>query len=267
MATSLDRIIVHTLWKVQAQLVSAGCHLAGEAGTSEVAQLYFFVNRAEADKWMLRTCELRALVSATSASPHLALHSCYAWLAQLLAALRPFAAAATSNRSNPSNPLHSNLNRGATNTVTGANSTVYPTVHGAHASGSTGIAGDTGESFSGAKQSHGKEPTVPSNEESSAPTKQIRILKPQGPPEASKPRSVVKVQYSRDRTSLEQARSSGGGESGHAGTTPPTNAVDAARAAMHHAHDKQRSSSLTTGAATGSQLFACFITDICLNRV
>ena len=63
-----------------------GSHLAGPAGTSDVAQLYFFVNRAEADKWMLRTCELRALVAATSATPHLALHSCYAWLAQLTGA-------------------------------------------------------------------------------------------------------------------------------------------------------------------------------------
>lgn len=224
----------------------AGSHLASSATTSEVAQLYFFVNRAEADKWMLRTCELRALVSATSASHHLALHSCYSWLAQLLAALRPLAASSSSANSNQdSNSKLSSKSKGSTtnNTAT-ANSADFNT-------GTT----TTAAAVSSAAVNTTVPGEVANKESTQAPPKRIRILKPQGPPEASKPRSVVKVQYSRDRGSLDQKRSSSGCEAqaytadtsggAHGGSEAP----DGSR---HALQDKQKGFVVNDTTATGT---------------
>lgn len=226
----------------------AGSHLASSATTSEVAQLYFFVNRAEADKWMLRTCELRALVSATSASHHLALHSCYSWLAQLLAALRPLAVAADRSTAAVSTAA-ANSNANSNRTIT--NSEFTPaSAPLAHASSNTLVSvvgtGDKDTSAGDSSKLLNTSSTESTATPVPVPAKQIRILKPHGPPEASKPRTVVKVQYNRGRASLDQKRSSSGCETNPSTSSVAHALVEAPPVLQHHAQDKQHSATAGT---------------------
>ena len=138
-----------------------GSQLLAHHSASDVAQLYFFVNRTETDKWILRTCELRARVACDSASQHVALHAASAWLLQLLSATRHFIATLAKK------------------------------------------APDMEEAAAKAHQVAHSVDLVSGGIEAVAP-KPIKILRPQHPPEASKPRSVVKVQYQRKQECSEQ---------------------------------------------------------------
>lgn len=150
--------------------VTAGSQLLTRKSISDVAQLYFFVNRSETDKWMLRTCELRARVAFVAASQHVALHAAFTWLLQLLSAARHFAITSSAKKSTEQDEAAAKSSR--------------------------------------AVQSSGLEV---GGIEAVAP-KPVKILRPQHPPEASKPRSVVKVQYQRKQDAPEQKRSSSGNE-------------------------------------------------------
>eukprot|EP00892_Ulva_mutabilis_P006373 jgi/Ulvmu1/4107/UM019_0086.1 len=141
-------------------LAHTGSQLLATHSISDVAQLYFFVNRSETDKWMLRTCELRARAACAAASQHVALHAAFAWLLQVLSAARHYTLVVTAKKAPEAEEPPSNPNSSAGNQAAGGIEAVAP--------------------------------------------KPIKILRPQHPPEASKPRSVVKVQYQRKPEAAEQ---------------------------------------------------------------
>lgn len=153
---------------------------------------------------MLRTCELRALVSAMSVSQHLALHSCYSWLTQLLSALRPLSVASSSANLNSNGSNAPNSNSNSNRNVLQLGATTQSATTGSEPAAAV-------ESKAATEEANSTQDNTSAGS-TAAPAKQIRILKPQGPREASKPRSVVKVQYSRGRSSSEQKRSSSGCE-------------------------------------------------------
>jgi hypothetical protein len=139
----------------------AGGLLSPSVPPGQAASLYFYVNRAETERWFLRTCELRTLSAVAAAHPQAAVHAGFVWLRQLLTALQHLAAASAE----------------ASSTPPGNNEALKVS---------------SGKSV--AKES-GKQ--VAEDQARAEPQKTVKILRaPQGPA-VLLPRSVVKVSYRR----------------------------------------------------------------------
>ena len=140
--------------------------LAGPA-PSQQASLYFFVNRAETDRWFLRTCELCTLAYAVAGLPHATVHAGFVWLRQLLSALRQFSAAAAAE---------------AADAKAGAQRAKAAAEKKAAAQR---VREDNSRQKSKQPESGSAEPPAP-------PPKVYKILRAEGPPKVSLPRTVSK---------------------------------------------------------------------------
>ena len=182
--------------ELPSQCLSAGVLMQPGQSPSPQACLYFFVNRAETDKWFVRMCELRTLAQAATALPHLTVYAASSWLNQLLLVLRQFAATAAAKRSDKAKTVPA-------------------------ASGTQALA-RSGDPSSRTGHNKGSRSNLTEGGTSKSAPKPVRILRAEGPHEASLPRSVQKLPYHR--------KGEASGDAGSGSGTPGASAADGASA-------------------------------------